>query len=107
MIVADCLIVQNPKARGMLMSIYVLRTFAPHLNMVAESQLEDVQAQFGALGMACAAVSLNFAVIRCSVPCTSTLTSAPPRSSLHSNPTGTMASSLPLSPISTSLEGVV
>ena len=37
----------------------MLRTFAPHLNMISNSCLEDVEAQYGALSMAAAAVSLS------------------------------------------------
>lgn len=48
---------QNDKARGMFMSIYMLRAFAPHLAVVEKSCLEAREPQFGALAMAAAAAS--------------------------------------------------
>lgn len=49
--------VQNDKARGLFMSIYMLRTFSPHLALIESSVLEERKPQFGALAMAAAAVS--------------------------------------------------
>lgn len=40
----------------MLQSVYILRTFAPHLTVISRSELEDIKPQFGALAMAAAAV---------------------------------------------------
>ena len=48
---------QNEKARGMFMSVYMLRAFAPHLAIVERSCLEAREPQFGALAMAAAAAS--------------------------------------------------
>ncbi len=48
---------QNGKARGMFTSVYMLRTFAPHLAVVSQSHIEESKPQFGALAMAAAAVS--------------------------------------------------
>ncbi len=48
---------QNDKARGMFTSLYMLRTFAPHLAVIRQSYFEESKPQLGALAMATAAVS--------------------------------------------------
>ncbi|TFK88771.1 hypothetical protein K466DRAFT_564568 [Polyporus arcularius HHB13444] len=52
----------NPQ--GMFKSVYMLRTFGPHLGVINDSCLEEAKPQFGALAMAAAAVEVAFKCFR-------------------------------------------
>ncbi|KAI1783346.1 hypothetical protein LXA43DRAFT_1102646 [Ganoderma leucocontextum] len=55
---------EDPMAHGNLQSVYVLTTFAPHINAVADSHFEDHQPPISALSLALAAVDFAFSAYR-------------------------------------------